>query len=99
MTLVRANALGSGGHFLFPLRNKLDTFPIVRCKDEAKWGTYGTKDTILEICAALAPATESGQPYRTRLNPPPAPRLWRILPHSGSLVDGAFFIHDNDFTG
>ena len=32
----------------------MDTFPIVRRKDEAKWGTYRTKDTILGIYAALA---------------------------------------------
>ncbi len=50
----------------------LDTFPIVKRKDESKWGTYRTKDTILEIYAALAAAAQSGQPYQSRLNPPPA---------------------------
>jgi len=50
----------------------LDTFPIVKRKDEAKWGTYRTKDTILEIYAALAEAQRTGQPYQTRLNPAPA---------------------------
>jgi hypothetical protein len=32
----------------------LDTFPIVKRKDEAQWGIYCTKDTILEIYAALS---------------------------------------------
>ncbi len=50
----------------------LDTFPIVKRKDEAKWGTYRTKDVILEIYAALAESQRTGQPYATRLNPAPA---------------------------
>jgi hypothetical protein len=50
----------------------LDTFPIVKRKDEAKWGTYRTKDAILEIYAALAESQRTRQPYQTRLNPPPA---------------------------
>jgi hypothetical protein len=54
----------------------MDTFPIVKRKDEAKWGTYRTKDTIMEIYAALAESQRTGQPYVTRLNPPPAdPRV------------------------
>lgn len=62
----------------------LDTFPIVRRKDEArteetnavgeviKPGRYITKDTILEIYDALAESMQTGQPYQTRLTPPPA---------------------------
>jgi hypothetical protein len=50
----------------------LDTFPIVKRKDEDKWGTYRTKDTILEIYDALAEAQRTGQPYQTRLDLPPA---------------------------
>ena len=51
----------------------LDTFPIVRRKDEAKYhGEYKTKTTILEIYDALAESTRTGQPYQTRLDPPPA---------------------------
>ena len=54
----------------------LETFPIVKRKDEAQWGIHSTKDTILEIYAALAECQRSGQPYQTRLNPPPAdPRV------------------------
>ena len=51
----------------------MDTFPIVKRKDEAKFnGDYRTKRTILEIYDALATAMRTGQPYQTRLDPPPA---------------------------
>jgi hypothetical protein len=50
----------------------MDTFPIVKRKDEAKHGSYRTKDTILQIYDALGEAMETGVPYQTRLDPPPA---------------------------
>jgi len=51
----------------------MDTFPIVRRKDEAKFdGDYRTKRVILEIYDALADSIRTGQPYQTRLDPPPA---------------------------
>ena len=51
----------------------LDTFPIVKRKDEAKFnGDYRTKRVILEIYDALAASVQTGQPYQTRLDPPPA---------------------------
>ncbi len=50
----------------------LDTFPIVKGKDNDKCGTYRTKDTILEIYHALAAATQSDQPYQTAFDLPPA---------------------------
>jgi hypothetical protein len=54
----------------------LDTFPIVRRKDIAQHGEYRTQRVILEIYDALAAATRTGQPYQTRLDPPPAdPRV------------------------
>ena len=46
----------------------LDTFPIVRRKDEAAHGEFRTKRVILEIYDEMA----SGRPYQTRLDPPPA---------------------------
>jgi hypothetical protein len=46
----------------------MDTFPIVKRKDEAAHGCYRTKDTILEMYDAMI----SGQPYQTRLEPPAA---------------------------
>jgi hypothetical protein len=50
----------------------MDTFPIVRRKDEAAYGEYRTKRVILEIYDALAEATRSGVPYVSPLDPPPA---------------------------
>ena len=50
----------------------MDTFPIVKRKDEAKHGTYRTKETILQIYDALAESIASDVPYLTLLNPPPA---------------------------
>jgi len=50
----------------------LETFPIVKRKDEATYGEYRTKQVILEIYDAMAQALAGGAPYRTRLDPPPA---------------------------
>ena len=52
----------------------MDTFPIVKRKDEAKYGEYRTKRTILEIYDAMQHAITTGQPYQTRLDPPPVDR-------------------------
>ncbi|RJR18716.1 MAG: hypothetical protein C4582_11335, partial [Desulfobacteraceae bacterium] len=49
----------------------MDTFPIVRRKDEEKHGEYRTKRVILEIYDAMAEAIRTGIPYKTRVNPPP----------------------------
>lgn len=54
----------------------LDTFPIVRRKDEAEHGEYRTKRVILEIFDRMEEADRKGLPYQTRLDPPPAdPRV------------------------
>ena len=59
----------------------LDTFPIVKRKDEAKFnGDYRTKRVILEIYDALAAAMKTGQAYQTRLNPAPASLAVAHLP-------------------
>ena len=50
----------------------LDTFPIVRRKDEARHGEFRTKRVILEIYDEMQRAMETGEAYRTRLSPPPA---------------------------
>ena len=50
----------------------METFPIVKRKDEAAHGHYRTKDIILEIYDAMTDAIRTGQPYKTRLDPPPA---------------------------
>jgi hypothetical protein len=49
----------------------LDTFPIVRRKDEAKYGEYRTKWLILEVYDRMAEAIRTGEPYQTILYPPP----------------------------
>jgi hypothetical protein len=50
----------------------LDTFPIVKRKDEEKHGHYRTKDRILEIYDALAESQRTGQPFASPLTPPPS---------------------------
>jgi hypothetical protein len=50
----------------------MDTFPIVKRKDESKHGHYRTQATILQIYDALGEAMQTGKPYQTLLNPPPA---------------------------
>jgi hypothetical protein len=51
----------------------MDTFPIVRRKDEEKHGEYRTKRVILEIYDAMQDSIRTGPPYQTRLDPPPGP--------------------------
>jgi len=50
----------------------MDTFPIVRRNDETHHGEYRTKRVILEIYNRMQRAIETGQPYQTLLDPPPA---------------------------
>ena len=50
----------------------LNTFPIVRRNDEAEFGEYRTKRVILEVYDAMQRAIDTGKPYQTLLNPPPA---------------------------
>ncbi|MBL8818722.1 MAG: hypothetical protein JNL58_22025 [Planctomyces sp.] len=52
----------------------MDTFPIVRRKDEEKYnGDYRTKRIILEIYDAMQTAIRTGNSYQTRLDPHPGP--------------------------
>ena len=63
------------GHFPTPrdaVAHIMDTFPIVRRKDEQEHGSYRTKDTILAIYDAMQDSIRTGRPYQTRLDPPPA---------------------------
>jgi hypothetical protein len=54
----------------------MDTFPIVRRKDEQQFGEYRTKRVILEIYDAMVDADHTGLAYQTRLDPPPVdPRV------------------------
>lgn len=50
----------------------LNTFPIVKRKDEAAFGEYRTKRLILERFDAMAEVEAAGRPYETILDPPPA---------------------------
>ena len=50
----------------------MDTFSIVRRKDEEKYDEYRTKRVILEIYDEMQQAIRTGSPYRTCLDPPPA---------------------------
>ena len=59
----------------------METFPIVKRKDEEAFGTYRTKETILDIYDQMQAAIDTGVPYKTPLNPPPGPpKVWPI-PH------------------
>jgi hypothetical protein len=54
----------------------METFPIVRRKDEKEYGEYRTKRVILEVYDEMRRAIEVGEVYRTRLVPPAAdPRV------------------------
>lgn len=53
----------------------MDTFPIVKRKDEARYGDYRTKRVILGIYDEMQRAMATGAPYRTRLDPPPGDPL------------------------
>ena len=51
----------------------METFPIVKRKDEKQHGEYRTKRVILHIYDAMQQAIDTGQPYQTLLDPPPGP--------------------------
>ncbi|MGA7495234.1 MAG: hypothetical protein WBX00_00735 [Isosphaeraceae bacterium] len=54
----------------------METFPVVKKKDIQQHGNYRTMHTILEIYDAMQRAIETGEPYQTLLDPPPAdPRV------------------------
>jgi len=50
----------------------LETFPIVKRRDEQAHGAYRTKRMILDSYDAMQQAMETGTPYHTHLDPPPA---------------------------
>ena len=61
----------------------MDTFPIVRHKDEKEHGEYRTKRVVLEVYDAIQEAKVGGSRFPTRLNPPPAhPSCCHPLPES-----------------
>jgi hypothetical protein len=50
----------------------METFPIVKKKDEKFYGHYQTKYTILSLYDLMDIAIRKGKTYKTCLNPPPA---------------------------
>lgn len=60
------------------LQHIMETFSILKRKDEHNYGEYRTKHVILDIYDEMATAINTGAPYRTHLNPPPGdPRAAR----------------------
>ena len=51
----------------------METFPIVKRKDEAQYGEYRTKLRILDIYDRMQHAIATSEPYQTLLDPPPGP--------------------------
>jgi hypothetical protein len=49
----------------------METFPIVKRKDIHQYGTFRTKDLILQIYDSMADATRTGKLYQAILDPPP----------------------------
>lgn len=67
----------------------LDTFPIVRRRDEEKFGEFRTKRVILEIYDAMGESIRTGQPYQTLLDPPPADPRCCHPARGGTLAPGS----------
>jgi len=49
----------------------MDTFPLIKRRDEQRYGSFRTKELILEVYDAMADAVRTGEPYQTILDPPP----------------------------
>jgi hypothetical protein len=50
----------------------METFLIMKRKDEKQYWEYRTKRVILEVYDEMRRVMETGEAYRTRLEPPPA---------------------------
>ena len=82
----------------------MNAFPIVRRKEEIRYGKYRTKRVILDIYDAMQTAAATGKPYRTVLDPPPADRSCCHPPSVGvhdlaTLADGEWARPERDQTG
>ncbi len=64
----------------------MDTFRVWREKEVKQLGEYRTKQVILEIYDEMQRAIETGEPYQTRLEPPPADPAVAHEPRSGVEV-------------
>jgi hypothetical protein len=47
----------------------METFPIVKSKDVKAYGSYRTKETILEMYDGMEEAARTGQQYRSQREP------------------------------
>jgi hypothetical protein len=91
--LLRAEVDAAFFHLYGLLRDDvdyvMDTFWVVRDRDVRAHGEYHTKRLILEIHDELELAIKSGEPYQTRLDPPPAdPRAAHSAESESVLVEG-----------
>ena len=62
----------------------METFPIVKRKDEKLHGEYRTTRVILEMYDEMRRAMETGEVYRTRLVPGPGDRA---VAHEGRIEE------------
>ena len=49
----------------------METFAVVKRKDEQGYGSFRTKELILDVYDAMAEAMRTGESYQTILDPPP----------------------------
>jgi hypothetical protein len=49
----------------------METFPVVERRDIEQFGSFRTKELILQIYDAMTEAERTGHPYQTILDPPP----------------------------
>jgi hypothetical protein len=76
----------------------LETFPIVKKKDLESFGTFRTKDTIMDIYDRITTAITASTPYQTKLSPPPADASVRHLTSEDTRQDSGtdMYIAKND---
>jgi hypothetical protein len=49
----------------------METFPVVKRRDVERYGSFRTKELILQVYDAMAAAVRTGHPYQTILDPRP----------------------------
>jgi hypothetical protein len=73
----------------------MDTFPIVKRKDEEKWRSYRTKEMILSIYDEMQEAVRTGKEYQTKLEPPPGDkRCCHLAPGAKRPVGETYQLND-----
>jgi len=65
----------------------LDTFSVVRKREEAKHGEYRSARVILEVYDRMADAARTGVPYVSLLDPPPADHRIAHPPRNGGRAN------------